>query len=99
MVYSVHKPVAPEPLPPTLPAGTQTVLFTEEGSGVSFRWTLRGEATLMGSWEYQGDWRCEGRKGTSFVRYTIVDWGQVRAAAYVDPKTGVSVSELECKNP
>jgi hypothetical protein len=78
-IMSKQKSEPPKVLPLTLPVGVQTLLFTDEATGISFRWTLHGEATLRLSSEYAGDWRCEGRKSTSFVRYTIVDWDQLRA--------------------
>jgi hypothetical protein len=81
MLSSFTPQTAPVPLPDTLPVGARTVEVTtiEDGKPVSFRWELATEATLRLDTEYAGDWRCEGRKGTSFVRYTLVDWDSQRS--------------------
>ena len=94
------KKIPIEPLPHTLANGTRTVEVRtiEDGKVVGWRWTLVSDyAVLRGNAEYVGDWRCEGRKSTSFVRYSIVDWDQVRAsvAPYVDPKTGITIRKVE----
>lgn len=82
VMFSSERMIAPDPLPATLPAGTRTIEITTEGDEpVRFRWTLATEAELRADTEYVGDWLCEGRKATSFVRYSLVDWDEWRASA------------------